>query len=84
MFAGMMGIAPDQVVRQTFCAVSEQRLFRCLVCEALMECTIDPGILLPGGSLYDLAVKIHGELNPTKKYSFPTHGKTLDIIDLFF
>ncbi|ELT92345.1 hypothetical protein CAPTEDRAFT_100015, partial [Capitella teleta] len=70
---GMVGVAPERVVQKTQSAVSEHRLFRCLVCEALMEWTIEPGILLPGGALYELAVRNGGILDSSKQYVFPAH-----------
>lgn len=78
----MVGVDPALLVQQTCQAVAQERLYRCLVCEAVIEWTFDLSSLSPGGALYELAVKIHGPLNPHKKYSFPTHGEAFNLIGI--
>ena len=67
-------VKPDTVVEQTRRAVTDGRLYRCLLCDAVSERTLAPASLRRGGALYNLAVSSHGTLSAAKAYSFPTHG----------
>ena len=66
---------PNEVIEKTQQSVSEKKLFRCLMCEALTEYALAMDQFERGGSLYNLAVSIHKKLDPTKLYSFPNEGK---------
>ena len=73
--SGFVGsIKPSLVVELTQRAVTEERLYRCLICDAITEWTYVADWLTPAGSLYQLAVKTHTRLQPNKLYSFPTQG----------
>ena len=64
-------------MEQTRAAVEASRLFRCLMCEAVAEWTVDEEWLQPGGELYKLAVQNHGKLEPERHYTFPLAGDFL-------
>ena len=70
----MVGVHPDEVIERTQNSVEAKQLYRCLMCEALVEYILTREDFEKGGNLYELAVRIHGKLNPTKMYSFPLQG----------
>lgn len=74
--SGMVGIHPDDVLERTKNAVGDKQLYRCLMCEALVEFVnvASEKDYMKGGNLYNLAVKIHKRLDPTKLYNFPLQG----------
>ena len=67
----MVGIKPEIVVEQAKQAVADRRLYRCLTCDAINEWTIGPEMFKPGGSLYQLAVSLHGKPKPTEALLIP-------------
>ncbi|KAL4225382.1 Deubiquitinating protein [Mactra antiquata] len=74
--AGMVGVHPEDVLQRTKNALKAKQLYRCLMCEALVEFVIvtSEADYMKGGTLYNLAVKIHKKLDPTKLYNFPLQG----------
>ncbi|XP_060561991.1 deubiquitinating protein VCPIP1-like isoform X2 [Ruditapes philippinarum] len=72
--AGMVGVHPDEVIEKTQSSVEAKQLYRCLMCEALVEYVLTREDFEKGGTLYELAVRIHNKLDPTKMYSFPLQG----------
>ncbi|KAM5157662.1 deubiquitinating protein VCPIP1 [Mantella aurantiaca] len=71
---GVIGVQPEEVTGAAKKAVSENRLHKCLVCNALSELLVAPEWLAPGGKLYNLAKSTHGQLKPDKNYSFPLNS----------
>lgn len=71
----MVGVKPEIVLGETQQAVHENRLYRCLTCDAITIYNTPSDWFRPGGSLHSLAIKTHKELSADKHYSFPTHGK---------
>ncbi|XP_055722956.1 deubiquitinating protein VCPIP1 [Salvelinus fontinalis] len=68
---GVIGVQPEEVTEAARKSVVENRLHRCLICNALSELHVLPEWLAPGGKLYNLAKSTHGKLRPDKNYSFP-------------
>ncbi|XP_038859891.1 deubiquitinating protein VCPIP1 [Salvelinus namaycush] len=68
---GVIGVQPEEVTEAARKSVMENRLHRCLICNALSELHVLPEWLAPGGKLYNLAKSTHGKLRPDKNYSFP-------------
>ncbi|XP_064634580.1 deubiquitinating protein VCPIP1-like isoform X2 [Lineus longissimus] len=74
---GIVGVRPEEVLETSQKAVQEGRLYRCLLCDAISELTIDPEWLQSGGMLYNLLASesdSHGKLKSHKTYSVPSHG----------
>ncbi|XP_030630320.1 deubiquitinating protein VCIP135 [Chanos chanos] len=71
---GVIGVQPEEVTEAAKKAVSENRLHRCLICNALSELHVPTEWLVPGGKLYNLAKSTHGQLRADKNYSFPLNG----------
>ncbi|MBN3309692.1 VCIP1 protein, partial [Amia calva] len=71
---GVIGVQPEEVTEAAKKAVMENRLHRCLICNALSELHVPPEWLAPGGKLYNLAKTTHGQLRPDKNYSFPLNN----------
>ena len=69
-----MGVQPDAVLARAQQSVDAGLLYRCLMCDALTEYRLDQEMFDRGGSLYNLAIKIHKKLDSTKLYSFPLQG----------
>jgi deubiquitinating protein VCIP135 len=74
---GIVGVHPEEVLETSQKAVHDGRLYRCLMCDAISELTIDPDWLHKDGVLYILASTKHGSLQSNKMYQFPSHGKVL-------
>ncbi|XP_053384067.1 deubiquitinating protein VCPIP1-like [Mercenaria mercenaria] len=72
--AGIVGVHTDEVIDRTKNSVKAKQLYRCLMCEALVEYVLSHEDFEKGGNLYKLAVSIHKKLDPTKMYSFPLQG----------
>lgn len=68
---GVIGIQPDEVTEAAKKMVQENRLHRCLICNALSELHVPPEWLAPSGKLYNLAKSTHGTLRGDKNYTFP-------------
>ncbi|XP_048832791.1 deubiquitinating protein VCPIP1 [Brienomyrus brachyistius] len=71
---GVIGVQPEEVTEAAKRSVLENRLHRCLICNALSELLVPPEWLSPGGKLYNLAKTTHGQLRPDKNYSFPLNN----------
>ncbi|KAK1172751.1 hypothetical protein AOXY_G5409 [Acipenser oxyrinchus oxyrinchus] len=71
---GVIGVQPEEVTEAARKAVIENRLHRCLICNALSELHVPPEWLAPGGKLYNLAKTTHGQLKADKNYSFPLNN----------
>ncbi|XP_039610533.1 deubiquitinating protein VCPIP1 [Polypterus senegalus] len=71
---GVIGVQPEEVTEAARKAVMENRLHRCLMCNALSELHVPPEWLTPGGKLYNLAKSTHGQLRADKNYSFPLNN----------
>ncbi|XP_076331190.1 deubiquitinating protein VCPIP1-like [Tachypleus tridentatus] len=71
---GIVGVKPQMVVQATQKSIQEQRLYRCLTCDAICEVIVMPEWLKPGGTLYKTATQNHGQLQQDKLYSFPMQG----------
>ncbi|KAK6490979.1 deubiquitinating protein VCIP135-like [Huso huso] len=71
---GVIGVQPEEVTEAARKAVIENRLHRCLICNALSELHVPPEWLAPGGKLYNLAKTTHGQLRADKNYSFPLNN----------
>ncbi|XP_066508884.1 deubiquitinating protein VCPIP1-like [Hoplias malabaricus] len=71
---GVIGIQPEEVTEAAKKSVQENRLHRCLICNALSELHMPPEWLVPGGKLYNLAKSTHGTLRGDKNYSFPLNN----------
>ncbi|XP_010882134.1 deubiquitinating protein VCIP135 [Esox lucius] len=71
---GVIGVQPEEVTEAAKKSVMENRLHRCLICNALSELHVLPEWLAPGGKLYNLAKSTHGQLRPDKNYSFPLNN----------
>ncbi|XP_055739198.1 deubiquitinating protein VCPIP1-like [Salvelinus fontinalis] len=71
---GMIGVQPEEVTEAAKKSVMENRLHRCLICNALSELHVLPEWLAPSGKLYNLAKSTHGQLRPDKNYSFPLNN----------
>ncbi len=79
----MVGVAMETVIKETQNSVRESRLYKCNTCEALAEFHIAPEWLRPGGTLYQLALQVHGTLAPDKTYNFKVQSTcNLQIITL--
>ncbi|XP_041365436.1 deubiquitinating protein VCPIP1-like isoform X2 [Gigantopelta aegis] len=72
--SGFVGAKLDMVIKATQSAVQENRLYRCLLCDAIIEYQLPAEWFLHGGDLYNLAIQVHGELMVNKRYSFPDKG----------
>ncbi|MBN3286228.1 VCIP1 protein, partial [Polyodon spathula] len=71
---GVIGVQPEEVTEAARKAVMENRLHRCLICNALSELHVPPEWLAPGGKLYNLAKTTHEHLRADKNYSFPLNN----------
>lgn len=71
---GVIGTQPEEVTEAAKKLVQENRLHRCLICNALSELYISPDWLIPGGKLYNLAKTTHGNLRTDKNYTFPLNN----------
>ncbi|KAK6492061.1 deubiquitinating protein VCIP135-like [Huso huso] len=71
---GVIGVQPEEVTEAARKAVMENRLHRCLICNALSELHVPPEWLAPGGKLYNLAKTTHEQLRADKNYSFPLNN----------
>lgn len=71
---GVIGVQPEEVTEAARKSVMENRLHRCLICNALSELHVPGEWLAPGGKLYNLAKTTHGQLRPDKNYSFPLNN----------
>ncbi|KAJ8376640.1 hypothetical protein SKAU_G00072200 [Synaphobranchus kaupii] len=71
---GVIGVQPEEVTEAAKKSVLENRLHRCLICNALSELHVPPEWLAPGGKFYNLAKTTHGQLRPDKNYSFPLNN----------
>ncbi|KAG7488605.1 hypothetical protein MATL_G00035480 [Megalops atlanticus] len=71
---GVIGVQPEEVTEAAKKSVLENRLHRCLICNALSELHVPPEWLAPGGKFYNLAKSTHGQLRPDKNYSFPLNN----------
>ncbi|KAF4076646.1 hypothetical protein AMELA_G00217500 [Ameiurus melas] len=71
---GVIGIQPEEVTEAAKKLVQENRLHRCLMCNALSELHVPPEWLEPGGKLYNLAKSTHGTLRGDKNYTFPLNN----------
>ncbi|XP_067110054.1 deubiquitinating protein VCPIP1 isoform X2 [Osmerus mordax] len=71
---GVIGVQPEEVTEAAKKSVMENRLHRCLICNALSELHVLAEWLAPGGKLYNLAKSTHGQLRPDKNYSFPLNN----------
>lgn len=71
---GVIGVQPEEVTEAAKKSVMENRLHRCLICNALSELHVPAEWLAPGGKLYNLAKSTHGQLRPDKNYSFPLNN----------
>ncbi|KAI8501465.1 Deubiquitinating protein VCIP135 [Branchiostoma belcheri] len=68
---GVVGVQPEVVTEATQSAIRNERLYRCLTCDAVMEYSVGSDLLKRGGALYQLAVRTHGKLQVGKNYHFP-------------
>ena len=68
---------PSDVLVAAQIASKEDRLYRCLTCSAMTEFRVISDWLMPGGRLYNIAVREHGQLRSDKLYHFPTEGSTV-------
>ncbi|XP_066272769.1 deubiquitinating protein VCPIP1-like [Branchiostoma lanceolatum] len=68
---GVVGVQPEVVTEATQSAIRNERLYRCLTCDAVMEYSVGSDLLKRGGTLYQLAVRTHGKLQVGKNYHFP-------------
>ncbi|KPP74545.1 deubiquitinating protein VCIP135-like [Scleropages formosus] len=71
---GVIGVQPEEVTEAAKKSVLENRLHRCLICNALSELHVPPEWLSPGGKFYNLAKSTHGQLKVDKNYSFPLNN----------
>ena len=71
--AGYVGIKPEVETKTASGAISESRLYRCLVCGGV--CCVPPEWLVPGGQLY---MKATSRYSPEDglSYNFPLDGIT--------
>lgn len=72
--SGIVGARPEEVLKTTQRAVRENKLYRCLTCDGVMEHILPPEWFRKGGSLYNLAIQTQGALRPDKRYQFPMQG----------
>lgn len=72
--AGYVGVLPEEVIARTQNSIRDKILYRCLMCEALVEYILTKEEFEKGGALYNLALSIYKKLDPTKYYSFPMQG----------
>ncbi|WAR01801.1 VCIP1-like protein [Mya arenaria] len=70
----VVGVHPDEVIERTKLSIQGEQLYRCLMCDALIEYILDKDMFERGGSLHNLALKIHKKLDTNKLYSFPIQG----------
>ncbi len=78
--AGMVNSRLEDVIEHTRTAVLENRLYRCMTCDSVVEFHVAPEWLRPGGMLYDLARRSHGTLSPDKSYNFTLQGQLTTLI----
>ena len=71
---GMVYMSMADVLHQTVQAVRQNRLYRCLTCEAVSLHNVEDSWFKPTGALYQLAVKTNGKLDEMKRYTFPAQG----------
>ncbi|KAL4635198.1 deubiquitinating protein VCIP135 [Arapaima gigas] len=71
---GVIGVQPEEVTEAAKKSVLENRLHRCLICNALSELHVPLEWLSPGGKFYNLAKSTHGQLKADKNYSFPLNN----------
>ncbi|XP_043221105.1 deubiquitinating protein VCPIP1-like [Amphibalanus amphitrite] len=71
---GVQGFSPPHVCDEVRLALAEDRLYRCLRCDAVLEQRLEPGWLRRGGYLHRLATEQHGQLSSTRLYRFPLQG----------
>ncbi|KAI5092945.1 deubiquitinating protein VCIP135 [Silurus meridionalis] len=71
---GVIGIQPEDVTEAAKKMVKENRLYCCLICNALSELHVPSEWLVPGGKLYNLAKSTHGTLRGDKNYTFPLNN----------
>lgn len=69
--AGSIGLHPDVAIERTRDAVSKNKVFRCLVCNALCQADFDEGSLQPGGYLFSIMLQCHDKPRAGVIYNFP-------------
>jgi deubiquitinating protein VCIP135 len=72
-------MASEEVIGTAQKALKEERLFRCLTCDAILERVVAEEGLRPGGAHYQLALSTneYKKLASDKMYSFPHSGKSI-------
>ena len=71
MFSGVQGFSPPHVCDEVRQAVADERLYRCLRCDAVLEQRLEPAWLRRGGYLHQLATSQQGPLASSRQYRFP-------------
>ncbi|XP_039255607.2 deubiquitinating protein VCPIP1-like [Styela clava] len=68
---GFVGLHPDVAIERTKHASQNNKIFQCLVCNALSLCNVDDDGLKPGGYLFEVMRSTHGKPRENVTYNFP-------------